>query len=61
MVNPFLDYFTDQNSLKKFRIEIWRFSFQICFWNQFLTLGSGQPENPQIRPSFGGNMPEAQF
>ena len=34
---------------KKFRIEIWAFCFQICFWNQFLTLGSGQNENTQIR------------
>ena len=26
----------DQNSSKnKFRIKIWTFSFQICFWNQF--------------------------
>ena len=30
---------------KKNRIEIWTFSFQICFWNQFLTLGSGQTKN----------------
>ena len=34
---------------KKIRIEIWRFSLQICFWDPFLTLGSGQTENPQIR------------
>ena len=34
--------------LKNFRIEIWRFSFQICFRNQFLILKSGQTENPQI-------------
>ena len=30
------------------RIEIWTFSFQICFRNKFLTLGSGQSENTQI-------------
>ena len=36
----------DRNSLKKkFRLEIWTFSFQICFWNKFLTSGSGQTEN----------------
>ena len=36
----------DQNSSKeKLRIEIWTFLFQICFLNQFLTLGSGQTEN----------------
>ena len=40
---------TDRNAPKKFRIEIWTFSFQICFWNQFSTLGSGQIENMQIR------------
>ena len=34
---------------KKFRIEIWTFSFQICFRNQFSTSGSGQTENTQIR------------
>ena len=34
---------------KKFRIEIWAFSFQICFRNHFSTLGSGQTENTQIR------------
>ena len=32
-------------SIKKFRIEIWTLSFQICCQNQFLTLGSGQTEN----------------
>ena len=37
------------SSRKKFRIEIWTFSFQICFRNQFLTLESGQTENTQIR------------
>ena len=30
---------------KKIRIEIWTFSCQIFFRNQFLTLGSGQTEN----------------
>ena len=34
---------------KKFRIEIWTFSFQICFKNQFSTSGSGQTENTHIR------------
>ena len=34
---------------KKFRIEIWTFSFQICFQNQFSTSGSGQTENTRIR------------
>ena len=34
---------------KKFSIEILVFFFQICFWNQFLTSGSGQTENAQIR------------
>ena len=33
---------------KKFRTEIWKFSFQICFQNQFSTSGSGQTENTQI-------------
>ena len=36
------------SSKKKFRIEIWTFSFQICFRNKFLTSGSGQTENTQI-------------
>ena len=36
-------------SRKKFRIEIWTFSFQICFRNKFSTSGSGQTENTQIR------------
>ena len=41
---------TDQNAPKrKFRIEIWTFSFQICFKNQFSTSGSGPTENTQIR------------
>ena len=35
---------------KKFRIEIRTFLFQICFRNQFQTLGSGQTENTQITP-----------
>ena len=37
------------SSKKKFWIEIWTFSFQIYFWNQFWTSGSGQTENMQIR------------
>ena len=42
-VHPF---HMDQNfSTKKFRIELWTFSFQIGFRNQFSTLGSGQTEN----------------
>ena len=51
MGNPFFDFFlnTDQKAPeKKFRIEIWTFSFQICFRNQFSTSGSGQTENTQI-------------
>ena len=36
------------SSTKKFRIEICRFSFQICFRNQLWTSGSGQMENMQI-------------
>ena len=28
---------------------MWTFSFQICFKNQFSTLGSGQTENTRIR------------
>ena len=41
---------TDQNApKKKFRIEIWTFSFQICFKNKFLTSGSGPTENTHIR------------
>ena len=39
----------DQNAPKKIRIVIWTFSFEICFRNQFWTLGSGQTENTQIR------------
>ena len=34
---------------KKFRIEIWTFSFQIWFKNKFSTLGSGQTGNTCIR------------
>ena len=40
-------FLVDQNG-KKIRIEIWTFSLQKCFWNKFLTLGSGQTENTQI-------------
>ena len=41
---------TDRNApKKKFRIEIWTFSFQICFKNQFSTSGSGHTENTCIR------------
>ena len=29
---------------KMFRIKIWALSFQLCFQNQFLTLGSGQTD-----------------
>ena len=51
MGNPFFDFFKywPKRSKKKFRIEIWTFSFQICFLNQFLTLESRQTENMQIR------------
>ena len=37
MGNPFLDFFKywPKRSKKKFRIEIWTFSFKICFQNQF--------------------------
>ena len=50
MGNPFFDFLnTDQNApKKKFRIEIWTFSFQICFENKFSTSGSGQTENTCI-------------
>ena len=34
---------------KIFWLEIWTFSFQICFRNQFWTSGSGQTKNTQIR------------
>jgi hypothetical protein len=40
---------TDRNAPKKFRTEIWTFSFQICFRNQCSTSGSGQTEKTQIR------------
>ena len=39
----------DQNAPFIFTIEIWTFSFQNCFWNQFWTSGSGQTENMQLR------------
>ena len=45
--NDFLKYWP-KRSKKNFRIEIWTFSFQICFKNQFLTSGSGQTENTRI-------------
>ena len=46
----FLTFFnTDQNASIFFRIVIWTFLYQICFLYQFLTLGSGQTENTQIR------------
>ena len=51
MGNPFFLLFflnIGRNCLKKNRIKIWAFTFQICFWNQFLTLESGQTENAQI-------------
>ena len=38
-----------RNSSKKIIIEIWTLSFQIGFWNQFLTSGSGKTKNMQIR------------
>ena len=39
----------DQNASKKIRIEIWTFSFQICFWNHSWTSGSSQTKNPAYR------------
>ena len=47
----FLTYLnTDRNTpKKKFRIEIWTFSFQIYVKNQFSTSGSGQTENARNR------------
>ena len=50
MENPFFYFFKYwlKHSKNKFRIEIWTFSFQIWFWNQLLTSGSGQTENTQI-------------
>ena len=49
--NWFFDFFLilSETLQKKFGIEIVTFSFQICFQNQFLTLGGGQTENTQIR------------
>ena len=38
-----------KSSKKNIRIEILVFFFQICLWNQFLTLGNGQTVNTQIR------------
>ena len=40
MENPFFDCFKYWPKFfkKKFRIKVWTFSFQICFWNQFSTL-----------------------
>ena len=35
---------------KKIRIELWTFSFQICFRNQFRTSGSGKTEIVLIMP-----------
>ena len=51
MGNPFFYFlkYWPKRSKKKFRIEIWIFSFQFCFKNQFSTLGSGQTENTHIR------------
>ena len=37
----FLNIDWNSSKQKKIRQEIWTFSFQICFRNQFLTLGSG--------------------
>ena len=50
MGNPFFDFFRYWPKLFKkiFRIKIWAFYFQICFRNQFSTLGSGQPENTLV-------------
>ena len=45
-VHPF---HSDQNSLKKIRIEIWTFSYEICLRNPFLTSGNGQTENMRMR------------
>ena len=51
MGNPIFNFFVcwSKRSKKKFTIEIWTFSFQNCFQNQFWTSGSGQTENTQIR------------
>ena len=50
MENPFFYFFKywPKRSKNFFRIELWTFSFKICFQNQFLTLG-GQTENTQVR------------
>ena len=49
MENQFFGVFLLTETLQKqIRIELWTFSFQICFWNQFSTSGSGQTENTQI-------------
>ena len=46
MGNHFFDFFEYWlKLLKKIRIKIWCFSFQICFWNQFSTLESGWAES----------------
>ena len=46
MGNSFFDFlkYWPKCSKKKFRLEIWTFSFQICFKNKFSTSGSGQTE-----------------
>ena len=45
----FLTFFnTDRNAPIFLRIEIWTFSFQICFRKQFSTSGSGRTENTQV-------------
>ena len=51
MGKPFFYFFQYWPKLfkKEFRIEIWAFSFQICFRNQFLTSGSGQTKNTHLR------------
>ena len=48
----FWTFFCDDRNApkKKFRIEIWTFSFEICFRNQFRTSGSGQTEITPITP-----------
>ena len=50
MGNPIFNFFCcwSKRSKKNFTIEIWTFSFQNCFQNQFWTLRSGQTENTQI-------------
>jgi hypothetical protein len=46
----FLTFFKywPKRSKKIFKIEIWTFSFQLGFQNQFSTSGSGQTENMQL-------------